>query len=152
MTSNAHQPETSSPTETATSPTTPTDRDHQTSLILADLAGRWPQTFAKPVPLAIGITKTLKTQLAGAFPARQVNLALARWTRRNAYLEAVARGDARRNLDGSETGFPDERHRTHARMELARRARKRKSQQKIPTDDPSQTAEAGACCRSGVAA
>ncbi len=144
MRENAGQPGTSSPGNIAIRLAMPTDRDQQISVILADMAARWPQTFTKPVPLAVGISKRLKRELGGAFPAKQVNVALARWTRRNAYLEAVARGEARRNLDGSENGLPDECHRKYARMELARRARRRNRRGKAVTrDDPSLGAEGG---------
>ena len=39
---------------------------------------------------------------------------LADWTRRPAYLEALARGDVRRDLDGCPAGAPDDAARTFA--------------------------------------
>ena len=90
--------------------------------ILADWRARWPAVFTKPVPLAIGISRHIKQELGAARPKyREIGSALHYWTNRNGYLRAVARGEMRRNLDGSEAGIPDEETRAHARQLLAQR-------------------------------
>jgi hypothetical protein len=73
-----------------------------------------------PPPLAIGTGAVLVALLAGEFEAGMVSRFLADWTRRRAYLEALARGDVRRDLDGCPTDVPDEDARVFA-AELVRR-------------------------------
>jgi len=46
----------------------------------------------------------------------------------NSYLRALARGDMRRNLDGSDAGVPTEDQRKHARQVLAERERRKLEQ------------------------
>jgi hypothetical protein len=72
-------------------------------------------------PLAIGIDVALITLLAGEFDASVVTRFLRDWTRRPAYLAAVARGDLRRDLDGCPAGAPDDRARTFAAALLGQR-------------------------------
>jgi sRNA-binding protein len=48
-----------------------------------------------------------------------------RWTMQGAYLRALARGEMRRNLDGSEAGLPDESARQHAQKILDERVARR---------------------------
>lgn len=74
----------------------------------------------QPPPLAIGIDAALVALLAGEFDAEVVARFLADWTRRPAYLAAVARGDVRRDLDGCPTGAPDDAARTFATIRLGR--------------------------------
>ncbi len=49
-------------------------------------------------------------------------MSLHRWTTQSAYLRAIARGDVRRNLDGSEAGFPAEDARNYAQKLVDERA------------------------------
>ena len=74
-----------------------------------------------PPPLAIGIDVALIALLAGEFEAAVVACFLADWTRRTPYLEALARGDVRRDLDGCPTEAPDDRAREFAVTLLSRR-------------------------------
>jgi sRNA-binding protein len=90
--------------------------------ILADWWERWPAAFAKPVPLALGITRQISAAFQGEAPRKLRGAALHRWTNQAAYLSAVARAEARRNLDGTEAGIPDDATREHARNLLAERA------------------------------
>ena len=48
--------------------------------------------------------------------------AIHQWTLQGAYLRAVARGEVRRNLDGSEAGVPDDTTRQYAQNLLDERA------------------------------
>jgi hypothetical protein len=74
-----------------------------------------------PPPLAIGVGAVLIALLAGEFEAGMVSRFLADWTRRRAYLEALARGDVRRDLDGCPTDAPDAAACTFAAVLLGRR-------------------------------
>ena len=87
----------------------------------ADWRNRFPAAFTKPVPLAIGIVRQIRQALPPGTGSRDVSRAVHRWTQRPSYLKAVARGEARRNLDGSEAGVPDEAARDYARRTLAER-------------------------------
>jgi len=95
---------------------------------LADWRKRWPAVFTKPVPLAAGITGQIKAaliadgKLAEAKDRKGLGVSLHSWTIQSAYLRAIARGDVRRNLDGSEAGFPDEDARNQAQKLLDERA------------------------------
>jgi len=96
-------------------------RQEKVAAILADWRARWPAVFTTPVPLAIGITRAIKAEL-GRGHSRDVSSTLHHWTRRSAYLRAVARGDMRRNLDGSAAGIPTDDARAHAQQLLAQYA------------------------------
>jgi sRNA-binding protein len=105
----------------------PTGKEQQKARIaalLADWATRWPAVFTTPMPLAIGVARRIKDAL-GQAGHRDIGAALHHWTNRRPYLRAMARGEMRRNLDGSEAGLPDEAARAYARESLARRARRR---------------------------
>ncbi len=94
----------------------------------ADWRRRWPAVFTKPVPLAVGITAQIKAvliaegKLVEAKHRRGIGVTLHRWTTQSAYLRAIARGDVRRNLDGSEAGFPAEDARNYAQKLVDERA------------------------------
>jgi hypothetical protein len=75
----------------------------------------------QPPPLAIGIDVALGTLLAGEFDAVMIARFLRDWVRRPPYLAALARGDARRDLDGCPAGAPDDNARTFAAILLRRR-------------------------------
>jgi hypothetical protein len=74
-----------------------------------------------PPPLAVGIDGALIALLTGEFEAEVVSRFLRDWTRRPAYLAAVARGEVRRDLDGCPTEAPDDHARTFATGLLGRR-------------------------------
>jgi hypothetical protein len=75
----------------------------------------------QPPPLAIGVDGALTALLAGEFEAAVIGRFLADWTRRTLYLEAVARGDVRRDLDGCPTDVPADSARDFAAVLLSRR-------------------------------
>jgi hypothetical protein len=75
----------------------------------------------QPSPLAIGVDAALVDLLAGEFDAVLIGRFLRDWVRRSPYLEAMARGDVRRDLDGCPAGAPDDRARTFAAILLGRR-------------------------------
>jgi hypothetical protein len=75
----------------------------------------------QPPPLAVGIDAALVALLAGEFDAVAIGRFLRDWVRRAPYLEAVARGDERRDLDGCPAGVPDANARTFAAILQGRR-------------------------------
>jgi sRNA-binding protein len=96
--------------------------------VLADWRTRWPQAFTKPVPLAVGFSGQIKAALRaeGKAPDRKtLGITIHQWTVQGAYLRAVARGEMRRNLDGSEAGVPDDAARQDAQKLLDERAARR---------------------------
>jgi sRNA-binding protein len=107
--------------------------------LIAEWCARWPAAFTKPVPLAVGFSGQIKAALRAEdspFDRKMVSMAIYLWTRQSAYLRAVARGEMRCNLDGSEAGLPDDTARQEAQrllderaarhVERARRERERK--------------------------
>lgn len=103
----------------------------QTREVLALLRSRWPALFTAPVPLAVGVTHEIRAGLGEArvgearVSRMQLGRALRFWTRAPGYLAAVAAGQRRRHLDGTDAGEPDEAQRQHAREILAQRAVRR---------------------------
>ena len=98
----------------------------QTHEILALLRARWPAAFGAPVPLAQGIQHEIREGLGEArVPTVQLRRALHYWTHGPRYLAAVAAGQRRRHLDGTDAGEPNEAQREHARETLAQRAARR---------------------------
>ena len=96
--------------------------------ILSDWRRRWPAAFTRPVPLAIGISRHIQEVLrteGETIDRKMIGMALHRWTTQGAYLYVVARGERRRNLDGSAAGVPDEGARQHAQTLLDERAVRR---------------------------
>jgi sRNA-binding protein len=96
--------------------------------ILADWRTRWPAVFTKPTPLAVGISRAIEAVLQAedkALDGKSMGITLHHWTKQNAYLQAVVRGEMRRNLDGSEAGVPDEAAREYAQKVLTERAARR---------------------------
>ena len=113
------------------------------ALALADWATRWPAIFEKPTPLAIGFARQIHAELKPQFTRKEIGVALHHWVTRRSYYQALARGDVRRNLDGSEAGFPDETCREMARSALAAFPR-RTANQVLPratAPDPASAAE-----------
>jgi sRNA-binding protein len=104
---------------------------------LADWRKRWPAVFAKPVPLAIGISGQMKAVLRGedkSFDLKQFGMSIRFWTLQSAYLHAVLRGEMRRNLDGSETEVPNEEARQQAKQLLDERLVRRKERERQEAD------------------
>ncbi len=103
-------------------------RRQQTRDILALLRARWPELFAAPVPLATGITREIRDGLGETWvPTAQLSRALHYWTHAPGYLAAIAAGQRRRHLDGTDAGEPDEAQQQHAREIIAQRAARRRT-------------------------
>jgi ProQ/FINO family len=98
-------------------------RRQQTREVLALLRARWPALFTTPVPLAVGIEREIRAGLGevARVPAMRLGRALHYWTHAPGYLEAVAAGQRRRHLDGTDAGEPDEAQRRYAREVIAQR-------------------------------
>ena len=85
----------------------------------AMLRERWPVAFCVPrLPLAIGIREQILDVAGTEVDAKALGLFLAWWVARSDYLDAIAHGEARRNLDGSPAGEPDEAQRRQAAGEV----------------------------------
>lgn len=80
----------------------------------------FPETFPiSPVPLVLGIRcQIVDVACDDAFQCEDVAAVLRHWTRRQDYIAAVARGEPRRNLDGSLAGEPKEPHRQLAAKQM----------------------------------
>lgn len=69
------------------------------------LASRWPAIFSAARPLAIGIDKRVRAILSeDEISTADLRMFFSIWTHRDAYRAALARGDRRVNLDGSDAG------------------------------------------------
>jgi sRNA-binding protein len=105
---------------------------------LAEWRERWPAVFTKPVPLAVGFSGHIKAVLRAegkTIERKTFGMTIHNWTMQSAYLRAVAWGEMRRNLDGSEAGVPDDAAREYAQKVLDERAarqaeRKRREQER----------------------
>lgn len=83
----------------------------------------WPALFTTPVPLATGIARAIRAELGYVeVPTAGLGRALHYWTNAPGYLAAVAAGEKRRNLDGTEAGVPDEAQRQFATEIMEQRA------------------------------
>ncbi len=98
---------------------------------LAELRQHWPDLFTTLVPLAVGVGLQIRAVLP-EMPYAQFRLVLRHWTQGTAYLQAVAAGMERRNLDGSPAGTPAEDQETFAPEALRKRG-------KWPEQEPSAT-------------
>ena len=79
----------------------------------------FPEAFRyPPVPLAIGIGPRLCELLSPEFKRADIRVFLHAWTSGPRYLKAVARGEMRRNLDGSPARVPEPDHRAAAKERL----------------------------------
>ena len=69
------------------------------------LQARYPQIFSWGRPLAIGIDQKLREAFTEEeLPTADLKVFLRTWVHRKAYRVALARGDRRVNLDGSDAG------------------------------------------------
>ena len=94
--------------------------------ILDKLAHAHPQLFgARFLPLKVGIFEDLMAAHAGVFEKDQVKAALAFHARSTRYLEAVASGAQRHDLQGQPVGAIAPEHVHHAIMEVFRRRKLR---------------------------
>jgi sRNA-binding protein len=79
----------------------------------------FPDVFRLPaVPLAIGIHKQILDVAGDSIDPRELSIFLRYWVRRWAYLQAVWRGEPRRNLDGSVADPPTIEQRNDAARKL----------------------------------
>ena len=93
-------------------------------MLIAEWCVRWPAAFTKAVPLAVGFSGQIKAALraeGNPVDRKRLSMAIHLWTRQSAYLRAVAHGEMRRNLDGSEAGLPDDAARQEAQRLLDKR-------------------------------
>jgi sRNA-binding protein len=85
-----------------------------------------PEAFRVPrPPLAIGIHRQIFEVMGDDLDRRALPHFLRVWVRRFDYLDAIAHGEMRLNLDGSPAGLPTEDEQLHAaRRVLGPRAEK----------------------------
>ncbi len=89
---------------------------------LAELRQHWPDLFTAPVPLAVGVGPQIRAVLP-EMPYAQFRLVLRHWRQGTPYLQAVATGVERRNLDRSPAGAPAEDQQEFAREALRQRGK-----------------------------
>lgn len=105
--------------------TSPSASPRQRHPLLQTLAERFPAVFgAQPLPLKVGIFNDLQLALEGVDEAA-LKLALAQHTRSNAYLQAVASGKPRHDLQAEVVEAMAPAHVFHALTELLRRRLRR---------------------------
>ena len=81
----------------------------------AVLSAHFPAVFTRPaVPLAVGIHQAILAAAGDVITPQELERFLRHWTRQPGYLDALAHGEPRRNLDGSPAGEPDEAQRRAA--------------------------------------
>src|SRR5271165_3127794 len=102
--------------------------ERRVAAIQADWRARWPAVFAKPVPLAVGFARQIRAAVGTDATRKEIGAAIHRWTMQSAYLRAVARGEMRRNLDGTDAGVPEDAAREWARKLLEERAARHAAQ------------------------
>jgi sRNA-binding protein len=94
-------------------------RRPQRSALSERLFRDYPNAFKyPPVPLAIGVGLKLRELLGAEFKPADIRAFLQAWTSGPRYLKAVARGEMRRNLDGSPAALPESQHRADAQERL----------------------------------
>jgi hypothetical protein len=93
-----------------------------TGYLMEAYPGAFPRPPAAPVPLAIGIHGAIHEAVRGKHSNNVLKVFLERWTDKARYLEALAAGEPRRNLDGTLAGEPTEKHREVAKEKTRRPA------------------------------
>ena len=98
------------------------------------------------MPLAVGFSRQIKAALRAegkGFDRKTLGVTIQQWTTQSAYLRAVARGEVRRNLDGSEAGTPDDAARQSAQKLLDERAARRaeRERQRLLAKSPDENNE-----------
>jgi sRNA-binding protein len=85
----------------------------------------YPEAFALPVrPLAVGVASIiLKAPRPEDIFGRQLRVSLSFWTNSDSYLQAVANGQRRVHLDGSDADEITDDHKADALKRLAERRR-----------------------------
>ena len=113
--------------------------------LIAEWCARWPAAFTRPVPLAVGFSGQIKRALRAEgkpFDNKMLSMTVHLWSRQSAYLRAVARGEMRVNLDGSEAGLPDDSARQEAQRLLDERAAKRAERARLERERNQAAAQA----------
>ncbi|WP_167522597.1 ProQ/FINO family protein [Roseomonas mucosa] len=88
------------------------------------LRQRFPAVFAAPPrPLLLRVSQAIRERLGGEITCLRLGAALHWWTSRDAYLEALAQGGSRHDLDGGVAEAISEEHRQFAATTLERRRR-----------------------------
>lgn len=108
---------------------------------IALLAELFPRAFVvfeiRRKPLKIGIYNDILAKTNGAITPRELALALRFYCHNAGYLQAVARGEARVDLDGNSVGVVSAEQSAQAATELKIRAqRQRRQRQKADTAKP----------------
>lgn len=89
---------------------------------LAKLSELFPALFTGPMkPLKLRIQADIQTRAPGVFTKADLSAFFRRYTGSTAYLNAVAKGAHRFDLDGAEAGELSDEHRQVAQEELKRR-------------------------------
>ncbi|WP_082497897.1 ProQ/FINO family protein [Pseudorhodoferax sp. Leaf267] len=101
--------------------------------VLEQLAALHPQLFgSRFLPLKLGTFQDIMERHAGVFEAAALKEALGQHTRSTRYLESIARGVPRHDLDGKPAGELAIDHVHHAAMELFRRRQARSTEDLQP--------------------
>ena len=101
--------------------------------VLEQLAALHPQLFgARFLPLKLGTFQDLVARHPDVFKPEELKEALGQHTRSTRYLEAIARGVPRHDLDGVATGDTAPEHVHHAVVELFRRRQARSQEDLQP--------------------
>lgn len=101
--------------------------------ILEQLAALHPQLFgARFLPLKLGTFQDLMERHPGVFESAELKEALGQHTRSTRYLDGIARGLQRHDLDGQPAGDLATDHVHHAVMELFRRRQARATEDVQP--------------------
>jgi sRNA-binding protein len=87
------------------------------------LAETFPQVFAAPVPLVIGIREEIASLVSPEYSLEEVDRFLRYWTLRDNYLRSLALGESRLHLDGSISGRPSRMERRLAATQLQKKQR-----------------------------
>lgn len=91
----------------------------QTESVVADLRERYPALFCEPpVCFAIGFREQLRAATRTIISDRKLRRAIGWWVAQPSYLEALAAGQQRRNLDGTVSDYPTATHIALAREQL----------------------------------
>lgn len=89
-----------------------------TEYLMETYPATFPRPPAAPVPLAIGIHRVILEAVQGRCSNNTLKVFLKRWTDKVWYLEALAAGEPRRNLDGTLSGDLSEAEREVAAKAL----------------------------------
>lgn len=104
------------------------DRDRKFADLLRVLRATCEAFAEPPRPLAIGIDKQVSALAGGQFERPVIGWVLRWWTGRPDYLQALADGAVRINLDGTPAGESSEKDRASAAHRLAERQQRKENE------------------------